>query len=153
MSFECAKCHDHKYDPISQKDYFQTFAFFNQVPEKGLVGTIDASFADPPNMAITDEDIQAQMDFINKQDTAPVMVMIMKDSVGLRTTHVLSRGNYDAPAEEVGFGLPVDIMEFDTSRFEKIVSGWQSGCWQRIILWLQSICESYLAGDYLGRDW
>ena len=51
LSFECAKCHDHKYDPISQEDYFSTFAFFNQVPEKGIVGTIDASFADPPNIA------------------------------------------------------------------------------------------------------
>jgi len=28
LSFECAKCHDHKFDPISQLDYFSTFAFF-----------------------------------------------------------------------------------------------------------------------------
>jgi hypothetical protein len=119
LSFECAKCHDHKYDPISQADYFRTFAFFNQVPEKGLYGTIDANFADPPNMPITDEDVQAQLDFINKQDTATVMVMIMKDSLGLRNTHILARGNYDAPTEQVDFGLPDAVMEFDTNRFEK----------------------------------
>ncbi len=34
----CAQCHDHKYDPISQKDYYRLFAFFNNVPEKGLDG-------------------------------------------------------------------------------------------------------------------
>src|SRR5262249_29206283 len=31
----CAKCHDHKYDPISQKEFYQLFAYFNNVPEKG----------------------------------------------------------------------------------------------------------------------
>jgi hypothetical protein len=33
----CARCHDHKYDPIRQKDFYQLFAFFNNVPEKGFV--------------------------------------------------------------------------------------------------------------------
>lgn len=33
----CARCHDHKYDPIAQKDFYSLFAFFNQVPEKGFV--------------------------------------------------------------------------------------------------------------------
>ena len=35
-SMACAECHDHKYDPISQKDFYRFFAFFNQVPENGL---------------------------------------------------------------------------------------------------------------------
>jgi len=37
MTFGCARCHDHKYDPISQKDFYRLFAFFNNVPEKGQV--------------------------------------------------------------------------------------------------------------------
>ncbi|NJK82850.1 MAG: DUF1549 domain-containing protein, partial [Saprospiraceae bacterium] len=119
LTFECAKCHDHKYDPISQKDYYSTFAFFNQVPEKGLVGDISlASLADPPKIKITQHDIQQTLAFINKkqvQDT--VEVMVMQDSLGLRPTRLLHRGNYDAPTDTVFFGLPSAILPFDTTQF------------------------------------
>lgn len=37
MTLGCARCHDHKYDPLRQKDFYRMFAFFNNVPEKGLV--------------------------------------------------------------------------------------------------------------------
>ncbi len=38
MTMGCARCHDHKYDPITQKDFYRFYAFFNAVPEKGLDG-------------------------------------------------------------------------------------------------------------------
>jgi hypothetical protein len=38
LTVGCAQCHDHKYDPVSQKEYYQLYAFFNNVPEKGLDG-------------------------------------------------------------------------------------------------------------------
>lgn len=37
LTMGCARCHDHKYDPIKQKDFYRLFAYFNSVPEKGLV--------------------------------------------------------------------------------------------------------------------
>jgi uncharacterized protein DUF1553/uncharacterized protein DUF1549/cytochrome c len=114
LTMECAKCHDHKYDPISQKDYYSLFAFFDKVPEKGLVGTIDASFADPPKMSISDKDIKDVLHFINKRDTAAVEVMVMKDSTGIRETHILNRGNYDEKTDVVSFSAPEQILPFDT---------------------------------------
>ena len=36
LTVGCARCHDHKYDPITQREFYQLFAYFNNVPEKGL---------------------------------------------------------------------------------------------------------------------
>jgi hypothetical protein len=35
LTLQCARCHDHKYDPISQKNYYEMFAYFHQLPELG----------------------------------------------------------------------------------------------------------------------
>jgi len=38
LTMGCARCHDHKFDPIKQRDFYSFFAFFNTVPERGLDG-------------------------------------------------------------------------------------------------------------------
>jgi hypothetical protein len=40
LTLECARCHDHKFDPISQREYYQMFAFFNSVDETGEDGRV-----------------------------------------------------------------------------------------------------------------
>ncbi|MCA6074744.1 DUF1553 domain-containing protein [Fulvivirga sedimenti] len=38
LTLECARCHDHKFDPITQKEYYQVSAFFNNMRELGMTG-------------------------------------------------------------------------------------------------------------------
>ncbi len=51
----CAQCHDHKYDPISQREFYQLFAFFNNVPERGLIHSDNP----PPLLEVPSEQQQA----------------------------------------------------------------------------------------------
>jgi hypothetical protein len=49
----CARCHDHKFDPISQKEYYQMFSYFNNVKEAGQISWICHAC---PTMLLTDSE-------------------------------------------------------------------------------------------------
>jgi len=63
LTVECARCHDHKYDPISQEDYFKLYGFFNNVDEAGQISWDDAMPV--PTMLLTDEEEDSLLAFIN----------------------------------------------------------------------------------------
>ncbi|MEM1121048.1 MAG: DUF1553 domain-containing protein [Bacteroidota bacterium] len=65
LTMECARCHDHKYDPISQKEYFQLYSFFNNVKEAGQISWNDAMPV--PTMLLTDEEQDKTLAFINQK--------------------------------------------------------------------------------------
>ncbi|MCM2372874.1 PSD1 and planctomycete cytochrome C domain-containing protein [Aporhodopirellula aestuarii] len=49
LTFGCARCHDHKYDPLSQKEFFQLYGYFNNIGERGIGRGIDAM----PTLTVT----------------------------------------------------------------------------------------------------
>ena len=114
LTLECARCHDHKYDAISQKDYFEMFAFFNQVDEKGLqMDAVQAKnqafFADPPVITISAKETNGLLSFINMKDTPKINVMVMNDSAP-KTTYILNRGEYDQPTDSVLPNTPRSVF-------------------------------------------
>lgn len=119
ITMECAHCHDHKYDPFSQKEYYELYAFFNNVKEVGLESTVGGpeTYAKKPLMEITKADLKGVLSFINQQDSNHLIVSIMGDQDSVRKTYILGRGNYDAHTEEVVPGTPHSILPFDTKAY------------------------------------
>lgn len=114
ITMECAQCHDHKYDPISQQNYFELFAFFNNTPEKGYEGDVTQSKpAKTPILWIERDDIDQLLTFINHADTSKLMVSVMEELESTRTTYILARGVYDAPTVPVSPSTPKSILAFE----------------------------------------
>jgi len=117
ISVECSRCHDHKYDPIAQKDFYSIYSFFNQANEKGLINYGELP---KPNIAITQSDLDGILKFINKETIGAkdtVKVMVMSDDHP-RKTFVLERGVYDAPTTvQVSSRAPAAIMPYDSSKY------------------------------------
>ncbi|HYC30409.1 MAG TPA: DUF1553 domain-containing protein, partial [Chitinophagaceae bacterium] len=120
ITMECAQCHDHKYDPFSQKDYYSLLAFFNNTIEKGYEGDVTQSKpAKNPILSITAQDRKNLLSFINEKDTGALMVSVMGERDTMRKTYVLNRGVYDHPGEEVQPSAVKAVMKFDTTKFAR----------------------------------
>ena len=116
----CARCHDHKYDPLSQREFYQFYAYFNNVPEKGIDGRRGAArpFIDVPNKHVERQlneltaeldrlksegsdhaklvrQIEEQSQLLRKKVTTPVMVM--QEQEPREPAYLLKRGAYDHP--------------------------------------------------------
>lgn len=98
LTFNCCRCHDHKYDPIAAREYYGLFAFFNQTPVNGDGGNPQT----PPIL-----EVPAKAPF----SKAPVKVMVMEDMAKPRETFMLTRGNYEKPGEKVTAGIPLALTD------------------------------------------
>lgn len=136
LTVACAQCHDHKYDPLSQREFYQLYAFFHNVPENGLDGRKGNA---EPLLKIPTEDQQRQLTELAasiskldarlkeaKEDEAKTLKadldrlrkhqtdleqliptsMIMREMEQPRETFLLLRGQYDKPGEKVTAEVP-----------------------------------------------
>src|SRR5262249_4489180 len=64
LTLGCCRCHDHKYDPFSQKSYYQLFAYFNNIAESGAV---DKGGNAVPVLRLLTEPIQQRITRLNEE--------------------------------------------------------------------------------------
>ncbi|MFM1832883.1 MAG: hypothetical protein RLZZ461_1199, partial [Planctomycetota bacterium] len=98
LTLNCARCHDHKFDPIPQREYYAFLDFFHQSPHDGSGG-------DPHTPPVMDVAIDGA--------ETPVRVMVMGDRADRRPTRILARGNYRSPGESVVAGTPSVLPTLD----------------------------------------
>jgi len=89
LSFNCCRCHDHKFDPLTQADFYSLQAFFNSSTEKHAENNQSPAF--PPL-------IEVRSPLLPDGETAKVMVM--EEAPRPTPTFVLTRGQYDHPDPE-----------------------------------------------------
>ena len=134
LTVGCARCHDHKYDPISQREYYQLFAYFNNVSEWG-VGPNNGN--SPPFIEVPrswpnlnpDEDRRIDPEPVKLRNAradqgnglkrpqagSPSTLMIMHELEQPRKTFVLQRGQYNMPdrSSPVTAGVPASLKHPD----------------------------------------
>jgi hypothetical protein len=90
LTVGCCQCHSHKYDPITQREYYQLFAFFNNQDEPKLpLGVPDPSA--PPR---------------RKGKPRELTTLVLQEREAPRETHVLMGGDFTHPGAKVGPGTP-----------------------------------------------
>ncbi len=140
LTLGCSRCHDHKFDPFTQTEYFRLFAYFNNLPETGSVdrnGSADPVLALPTpeqssriaelklrvgeteqrlaaapdtDKAGRQKELEAARNAVRDAENGVVLAMVMQERPQPRDTFVLLRGAYDKPGEKVTAGVPAQLM-------------------------------------------
>jgi hypothetical protein len=116
LTMGCAQCHDHKFDPVSQKDYFRLYAYFNSTDEPTITlggkPDLEKKIAEL-NAKILDLQKTGDVSAINKvkaeikkiQGNIP-STLVMKERAKPRDTFVQIRGDFLRPGDRVEPGPP-----------------------------------------------
>ena len=101
LTMECCRCHDHKYDPLSQREYYQLFAFFNKIDEAGLYSYSTQSVPTPTLWLPTDTERAAIAAAGQRVRVAEQAVAREKRAAGLRFDRWINVDTRTSPIEAV----------------------------------------------------
>jgi hypothetical protein len=106
LTVGCCQCHSHKFDPLSQREYYQLFAFFNTQDEAKLsLGVPDPTMS-PPRKG-------------SKAEPPELTTLILRERARPRATHVLMGGDFTRPGVKIGPGTPAVLPELGKPSAER----------------------------------
>ena len=103
LTMECARCHDHKFDPIKQKEYFSLLAFFNSIDESGLYSHFTSATPTPTQMLWPAE---------KEKEHAALKAKIEFAETQLAKVAKSASGQYELWLKRAAVKLPLPIAHF-----------------------------------------
>lgn len=98
LTIGCAQCHDHKFDPITQTEFYELFSFFNQ--------------QDEPRLKVQWTPAGAEED----QEPKEVTTLVLQERSQPRPTHVLIKGDFTRPDQAVQPGTPQILPPIESEK-------------------------------------
>lgn len=182
LTLGCARCHDHKYDPISHQDYYRTLAYFRSINPYGQhktggggrgTGRITRALAPPETIrrwelekaertrpfrealaSAKDEEARKRwrLEIQKIEDHPPFGFALAVQEDPIKPTHVFRRGDVLAPAEEVQPGVP-EVLAFMSPQVRTPRDGASSGRRLGFARWVADPGNPLTARVMVNRLW
>ena len=115
LTLECCRCHDHKFDPLSQREYYQLFAFFDDVDEAGLY-----SFFTPavptPKLALVDDAARARRARAEADCELAAAEAARIEAAAVAVAHAWAAGRGPLPSAVHRGEVPGEVVRYDFDR-------------------------------------
>jgi Protein of unknown function (DUF1553)/Protein of unknown function (DUF1549)/Planctomycete cytochrome C len=153
LTFQCAQCHDHKYDPVSQKDYYSLYAFFNSCDEVSTpvggsaelekkVNELMAKSEELKAAGKLDDGKKVDMEIKRVQGRTPT-TLILRERKQPRENFVQIRGDFLRKGDPVTPSYPASIGKAQSSKLTRL----------DLAKWLVSADNPLTARVVVNRAW
>ncbi len=113
LTFECCRCHDHKFDPLAQKDFYSLFAFFDDIDEAGLYSHFTQSVP-TPKLRMLDQTTAAALAKVDEAAGEAAAEYEREESVARGTVAYWIAGKLPMPValEAAGGTIPGELVRY-----------------------------------------